>query len=80
MRYFFFCSPGHKPKPYFKCACNQFGFGLILKSKDQLSIYDNSDCSSTPVFSSTLFQKWLKTPFSQKPHAGLWNLREATVV
>ena len=51
------------PPPYFKDACNQFGFGLILKSKDQLSIFDNSASSSTSVFSSTIFKKWLKALF-----------------
>ena len=36
---------------------------LILKSKDQLSISDNSDGSSMSVFSSTIFQKLPKTLF-----------------
>ena len=54
---FFSCNP------YFKDACNQFGFGLISKSKNQLSISDNSDGSSTSKFSSTIFQKWPKTIF-----------------
>ena len=47
MCFFLSCSPWHKPIPYFKVACNHFGFGFILKSKDQLSIFDNSDGSSS---------------------------------
>ena len=46
---------------YFKSGSNQFGFGLILKRKDKLSISDNSDGSGTSVFSSTVFQKWPKS-------------------
>ena len=56
MCFFFSCTPWHKPIPYSKGACNQFGFGLIWKSKDQLLISDNSDGSSTSVLSSKFFQ------------------------
>ena len=63
----------HKPTPYFKVACNQFGFGMILKSKDQLSISDTSDGSSTPLLNYKIFKKWPKmlllgvsTPFFLK--------------
>ena len=75
MCFFFSCSPWHKPTPYFKGTCNKFGFGLIFKSKDQLLISDDSDGSSTSVFSSIIFQKWQKKnaifrrfqpPFSRK--------------
>ena len=58
MCFFFSYNPWHKPTPYFKRACNQFGIGLILKSKHQLSIADNSDGSSMSVFNSTILQKW----------------------
>ena len=61
MCFFFSCTPWHKPSPYFKGACNQFGFGVILKSKDQLSISDHRDGSSTSVFSSTIFKKMTNT-------------------
>ena len=37
-----------------------FGFGLVLKSKDQMS---TSDGSNTSLFSSTIFQKLTKTLF-----------------
>ena len=74
MCFFFSCSPWHKPTAYFSGACNQFDFGLILKCKDQLSISENSDGSSTSVFSSIIFQKLPKTlflgvsiAFSRKP-------------
>ena len=63
MCFFFCCTPCHKPTPYFKGACNQFGFGHILKSKDQLLISDNSDGSRTLVFSSKIIKKWLKILF-----------------
>ena len=65
MYFFFFCTPWHKPTTYFKDACNQFDFGLILKSKDQLSTSDNSNASSTSVVSPTIFLKRAK-------HAIFW--------
>ena len=58
--------PRHKPVPYFKGACNEFDFGLILKSKEQLSISDNNDGYSISVFSCTSFQNWPKTLFFSK--------------
>ena len=76
MCFFLSCTTLHKPTHYFKGACNQFDFGVNSKSKDQLSISNNSDGSSTLVFSFKTFQKWLKktlflgvwTPlFSRKP-------------
>ena len=57
------CTSRHKSTPYYKGTCNQFGFGLILKNKDQLSICDKSDGSSMSVFSSTIFQKLPKPLF-----------------
>ena len=44
-------------------ACNQFGFGLILKSNDPLSISGNSYSASTSIFSCGSFQKWTKELF-----------------
>ena len=76
----FSCNPWHKPITYFKGACNQFGFGLTLKRKYQLSISDNSDGSSTSVFNSKIFQKWLKTPFLGISTAFFWKPDENLVM
>ena len=79
MCFFFSCTPWHKHiNRYFKGACNQFGFGMILKSKDQLSISDNRDGSSTSVVSFTIFQKWLIAPYlgvSKSP-----NLQDCNII
>ena len=56
MCFFSFGTAWYKPTLY-------FSFGFIFKSKDQLSISENSNGSSTSVFSSTMFQKWPKTLF-----------------
>ena len=73
MCFFFSCSSWHKPTTCLKDTCNQFGFGLILESKDGFSISENNDCANTSVFSSTIFQKCPKllvlgpsTPFFLK--------------
>ena len=60
MCFFFSCTPWHKPNHYLNGACNEFGFGLIIKSKVQLSNSDKSNDSSTSVFISAIFQKYPK--------------------
>ena len=66
MCFFFFSIPWHKPTPYF----NQFGFGLILKSKDQLSKSGNSDGSGHVSVYFYNFSKMVKNAILRvfKPH------------
>ena len=60
MCFFFLLHQLTTTHPYFRGVCNQFTLRLILKSKYQLLISDNSVGSSTSVFSSTIFSKIAK--------------------
>ena len=51
------------PPPTLRVHAINLVLGLILKSKDHLSIFDNIASSTTSVFRSVIFKKWSKTLF-----------------